>query len=202
MDTADACSACGRALRDDDVLCGACGERRGKSERTEPKRTDLDPPKSSAAAASPRWHIIPALILLVGIVPAGCFLLFFLGNDAEGTVEVRGPSGAYSVEPTECVAQHPYFGVRLGTESDGALFLRGREDGPAEVQLTAPGCDDFERCPRRALSPEACSQLDALVEPGSYEVNRRPVADGHVALRCQLDDGTTVAGRIDFSGCE
>ena len=156
-----------------------------------------------------RARVVVLLALaLVALTACGCDfagLMFGVTPSAwqpaaRGNVVVRAHDGAsWIAAPTTCVSGEPdgFHGVDLVSTDAPRAILRVVSDPMAglRVRLTAPGVSPME------LDRNWCRTLTGSVDRTNVAINRVPLLAGGLTMDCTAPDGTTIAGRLTFSGC-
>jgi hypothetical protein len=147
-------------------------------------------------------------IFIVGAVGAGMFFAMGDCGSTEGSVRVSGARGNFTFTPTGCASMQPYgrFGANLHGDgnNDGAVYITVDPTRGSLVEIEVPGScrnSDGTDCTVFPVPRDRCSVYEAHVENTGTVVNDVRLVEGNVRLQCELEDGTTVQGRVVFDGC-
>lgn len=210
---AELCSACGAEFREGDAFCAKCGTSRTTNSAAP---TGAPPPDGAQDEAKAEAATKRRMAVAVGALFAGFPLVLMLAfglvdcdGDVEGGVQVRGgPHGDFDFVPTGCASMQPYG--RMGANvhgvghNDGAVYVSGDPVQGPSVDIEVPGScrnTDGTDCTVFHVPRERCEVWEARVVPTGTIVNEVRLVEGHVRLRCALEDGTSVEGSVRFGGC-
>jgi hypothetical protein len=197
------CTNCGAELRTDDRFCGKCGKAIGEAAAAPTPTPGESPARGRLAGILGSSVLLP----LLGI---GIFFATMHGCEkTEGKVAVSGNAhGNYTFTPTGCASMQPYgrMGANLHGDghNDGAVYVTSDPSQGTRVELEVPGsCKnaDGSDCIVFPVPRDHCETYDVHVEYQNITVNEVRLVKGHLALTCELSDGTSVRGQITFEGC-
>lgn len=194
----------------DDRFCAQCGRARpaptgGGPVSPHPVVVPTNPVKKGPPIAA----AVGLLVIFGAIVPILVFSGGSCNGSTEGNVAVSGgPRPSFTFTPTGCASMQPYgrFGANLHGDgpNDGAVYVTmDPVRGPA-VEVELPGScrnSNGTDCTVFPVPRERCTTFEANVEFTGVTVNDVRQVEGHVAVDCSLEDGTTVRGRVTFDGC-
>jgi hypothetical protein len=203
------CTTCGTPLRDGDGFCGKCGTPTNQTNVPVINAQQGAPPIINAQPRKPKVFSI-ALGVLIPAIAAGAF--FFLGDceETEGSMTVQGGPQhlQFTFRPTGCASMQPYgrmgANVHADGNNDGGFYVTRDPTRGTMVEIEVPGScrnSDGTDCTVFPVPRDRCTTYDIHVEHMDVTVNDVRLVEGHAYLQCTLENGTTVRGRIDFSGC-